>query len=146
MAPAGDFSTDPQSMSESFLLSNMIPQNGTMNSGIWAGLESANRACAKSVGAIFVLTGPIFERTPKTIGAGQVAVPSHLYKIILEVQGGDSRAYLMPNTALPAQGGGFTQYRVTIDEVESRSGLDFFPAGQVAEGSLGTLSKKTFGT
>jgi endonuclease G, mitochondrial len=146
MAPAGDFSTDPQAMSESFLLSNMVPQNGTMNSGIWAGLESATRACAKGVGVVFVLTGPIFEGIPKTIGAGQVAVPSHLFKIILEVQSGDSRAYLMPNTALPAQGGGFTQYRVSIDEVEGRTGLDFFPGGQVSEDTLGTLCKNTFGT
>ncbi|MDX2004422.1 MAG: DNA/RNA non-specific endonuclease [Meiothermus sp.] len=146
MAPAGDFSTDPQAMSESFLLSNMVPQNGTMNSGIWAGLESATRACARSVGAIYVLTGPVFEGTPRAIGTNQVAVPSHLYKIILEAQGGDSRAYLMPNTALPAQGGGFTQYRVSIDEVERRTGLDFFPGGQVLEDGLGTLCKNTFGT
>ena len=146
MAPAGDFSTDAMAMSESFLLSNMVPQNSTMNSGIWAGLESATRACAKSVGTVYVLTGPVFDNPipTKTIGPNQVGVPDKLYKVIVEPTTGNSRAYLMPNTAIPSQPG-FTNYRVSIDTVEAATGLDFFPLGSLDEAGLGTLCLNTYG-
>ncbi|WP_052351583.1 DNA/RNA non-specific endonuclease [Deinococcus pimensis] len=143
MTPAADSDT-PKEMSESFLLSNMVPQNGPMNQGIWAGLEGATRACAQQVGEIYVITGPVFEGNVRTIGDG-VAVPSALYKIVLDAKSGDSRAFLMPNRSL-RRSSDYAQYETTIDDVERRTNLDFFPQGSVDEARRGTLCPQAYGS
>lgn len=145
MAPAADFTTDLEQMSQSFLLSNMVPQNHTLNAGAWEGLEAATRACAKNTGEVYVLSGPIFAATPRTIGVNRVAVPSQVFKVILDLETGNSRAYIMPNSAL-SKTSGFTAWRVSIDTVEQLTGLDFFPAGNIDETNLGTLCKDAYGT
>lgn len=129
MAPAADFTSTEQAMQESFYLSNMVPQDSAMNSGIWSSLENATRACAKTLGDIYILTGPIFEGTPQTVGADNVAVPSSIYKIV--VSGKAARAFIMPNRKLPPARSNFTRYEVTVDEVQRATGLNFFPSGGV---------------
>ena len=129
MAPAADFTSTDEAMNQSFYLSNIVPQDSGMNSGIWASLESATRSCAKQLGSLYVLTGPIFEGQSKTIGSDKVAVPSSIYKIV--VSGNAARAFLMPNRKLPAARSNFTRYEVTVDEVQRATGLTFFPGGNV---------------
>jgi endonuclease G len=143
LTPAADSDT-PEEMRESFLLSNMVPQNGPMNQGIWSGLENATRACAERLGELFVVTGPIFEGNVRTIGEG-VAVPTALYKIVLDAKTGQSRAFVMPNRALPRTSG-YGQYETTVDDVERRTNLDFFPQGTVDEAARGDLCREAFGS
>ena len=142
MAPAADFTTDAARMSQSFLLSNMVPQNGSLNSGWWDSLERATRACAKTLGAVYVLSGPIYTGPVTTIGSGRVAVPSSLFKIIADA-GGNSRAFVVPNAAGVKPG--FAPYRVTVAAVEAATGVNFFPTGGVDEGALGTLCPGAYG-
>lgn len=145
LAPAADFSDDPQEMQESFLLSNMVPQNGPMNEGIWAGLESATRACSRSAREIYVLTGPVFTGgRARTVGRNNIAVPGALYKIVLDPRSGDFRAYLMPNRAL-RRTSNFAPYAVPIGDIERQTGLTFFPNGSVNKSSLGSLCADAFG-
>jgi len=129
MAPAADFTSTDEAMNQSFYLSNMVPQDSGMNSGIWASLEGATRSCAKQLGSVYVMTGPVFEGKPRTIGDDQVAVPSSIYKIV--VHGNAARAFLMPNRKLPAARSNFTRYEVTVNEVQRATGLTFFPGGNV---------------
>jgi endonuclease G, mitochondrial len=136
MAPAGDFNSSLDQMSESFFLSNMVAQVHSFNAGIWERLETSTRSCAKSLGDVFVLTGTIFDATSTTIGVGQVVVPTHLFKIIYDPTSGNSRAFIMPNSAIS---GAFRPWQVSIDEVELRTGLDVFPQAMVNESELGTL-------
>ncbi len=143
MAPAGDFTSDEAVMQQSFYLSNMVPQNGPMNRGIWSGLESATRACAGSLGGLFVLTGPVFEGRTKTIGPDGVAVPSSLYKVV--VRGNKARAFLMPNRDLPRTGN-FLRYEVTVDEVQRATGLMFFPGGEVNTQQRGDFCAGYYGS
>lgn len=144
MAPAADFTQDAGAMSQSFLLSNMVPQNHTLNAGAWEGLENATRACAKSLGDVYVITGPILDTAPITIGANRVAIPSKVYKIIFDPKSSDSRAYIFPNQPIAKQAG-YTDWQVSIDSVEQQTGLDFFPDGRLDEGTLGSLCKDSFG-
>ncbi len=129
MAPAGDFSSSDDAMSESFYLSNIVPQDSGMNSGVWSSLESATRACAKQLGSVYVLTGPVFEGRNQVIGNDKVAVPSSIYKIV--VSGKNARAFIMPNRKLPPARSDFSRYAVTVDEVQRATGLNFFPQGNV---------------
>ncbi len=61
MAPAADMRWSVQAMKECFYLSNICPQERSFNAGNWADLESLMRHWADCYGAIWIVTGPIFE-------------------------------------------------------------------------------------
>ena len=142
MAPAADFVGGTTQMTQLFYLSNMVPQNGEMNRGIWAGLEGATRSCAKSLGDLYILTGPVFAGRVRTVGPDAVAVPSSLYKVV--VSGDSARAFLLPNKSLPATRN-FSGYETTVDAVQSATGLTFFPAGGVNTSQQGRFCSGSYG-
>ena len=144
MAPAADFSGSENAMNQSFYLSNMVPQDTGMNSGIWASLESATRSCAKQLGSLYVLTGPIFEGKAKYVGLHNVAVPSSLYKIV--VSGNSARAFIMPNRKLPPARSNFLRYQVSVNEVQRATGLTFFPGGKVNTQTSGNFCSGSYGS
>ncbi|MBJ6800883.1 DNA/RNA non-specific endonuclease [Geomonas propionica] len=126
MAPAADMAWDEQAMSESFFLSNMVPQAGEgMNRGIWAELEGKVRAWVEKRGELFIYSGPIYPKgAVKTIGRNHVAVPSALYKVILDPARREALALIMPNQ--PLESDDMPKYLVPVREVERQTGLDFF--------------------
>ncbi|MFA5143291.1 MAG: DNA/RNA non-specific endonuclease [Candidatus Omnitrophota bacterium] len=129
LAPAADMARDTQTMSESFLLSNMTPQVGIgFNRGIWKNLEEKVRSWVHQKKNIYVFTGPIYANsTYKTIGPNRVAVPAHFYKIIVSCtetgENLDSIAFILPNQKGP--GNMLPQFITSIREIEKRTGLDF---------------------
>lgn len=140
LSPAADFAFSEKAMSETFYMSNMSPQKGSLNRGIWKDLESQVRLWAANFGRVYVVSGPVLEKPAseyKTIGENQVAVPEFYYKVILaplyadendkaspeDAQSVLAMAYIFPNEKCE---GSLDDYQVTVDEVESRTGLDFF--------------------
>lgn len=125
MAPAGDMRWDQQAMTESFYLSNMVPQVGKgMNQGIWKDMEEKVRHWALDRGELYIYTGPIYaNEAPKTIGAGKVAVPTHIYKIVYDPIRVEAIAFIMPNAKLKSSD--TPNYIVPIREVEEKTGLNF---------------------
>lgn len=125
MAPSADMRWDAQAMKESFYLSNMVPQVPDMNQHIWKDLEEKVRNWAIERGELYIYTGPIYAEGMEhdTIGANNVSVPTHIYKIIFDPVQLESVAFIMPNSELdPADMPG---YIVSIREVEQQTGLDF---------------------
>ena len=127
MAPAADFRWSAEAMDDTFYLSNMCPQTHAFNSGIWSDLESAIRSMAYEDGSIYVVTGPVLTDGPyDTIGENKVAVPSYFYKVVLDYSEPTIKAigFILPheNSKNP-----LSYFAVTVDEVEERTGLDFFP-------------------
>lgn len=88
MVPAGDQAWSEDSLRDTFLLSNVVPQQQSVNSGRWRQLEAAVRRIAAHSEAVYVFTGPLFD-SPESefIGASRVSVPSHFFKVLLVVQG-----------------------------------------------------------
>lgn len=126
MAPAGDFSTSPHQMAESFYLSNMVPQFPENNQGPWMMLESHVRSLAKRADDLYVVTGPIFPAVIQTtVGPNHVAVPTQLYKLALDSKSGRIGAWLMPNAEVPKNQ--WNDYCTSVAKVEQASGLTFFP-------------------
>ena len=125
MAPAGDNTQTDKIMSESFLLSNMVPQIANNNRGIWKQLETKVRTYVGSTNDLYVTSGPIYDAGYKTIGPGKVGVPTRLYKIVIDVKGNKASAYIFPNAALPAND--FEKYKVSIADVEKATGINFNP-------------------
>ena len=126
MAPAADMAWDERAMSESFYLSNMVPQVGAgMNRGIWAELEKKVRRWVQERGELYVYSGPIYKPGEvKTIGRNKVAVPDSLFKVILDPVRREAIAVIMPNRPLDTKD--MPAYLVPVDEVERQTGLEFF--------------------
>lgn len=141
LSPAGDFVSDEEAMSESFFMSNMSPQAPGLNRGIWKDLETSVRNWAKNYGRVYVISGPILEKDAndyEKIGIYSiVAVPEYFYKVILIPLYADENdkatpddtseavalAFIFPNEKCS---GSIWDFQVTVDEVENRTGLNFF--------------------
>ncbi len=126
LAPAADMGWSEQAMEESFYYSNMSPQRAGFNRGIWKRLEEQVRQWAVDNQTIYVVTGPVLESNLPTIGANKVAVPNYYYKVILDYTKPTLKAigFIMPNTSSSLS---LSNYAVTIDSVETVTGINFFP-------------------
>jgi endonuclease G, mitochondrial len=127
LAPAADMKMSSESMGESFYMSNMSPQVPEFNRGIWAKLESTVRTWAVDNDSLYIDSGPVLTKAYyPTIGANKVAVPDFYYKVVLDYTGDEVKAigFILPNKKSTKD---LQDYAVTVDEVESITGLDFYP-------------------
>ncbi len=96
--PDGKGLNPTQAMSESFYLTNMVPQVGPNNNrGIWSDLEGQVRGWAVHRNQLLVVTGPVYVKGYQTIGNSGVAVPTYMYKVVLDPKRMESIAFLVPN-------------------------------------------------
>lgn len=127
MCPAADNKWSKKAMEESFLFTNMCPQNGNLNRGDWNEMEMACRKWAKKYGDLYIVCGPIlYKGKHKTIGKNKVVVPEAFFKVVLRT-GDNPQAigFIYKNTSgnRPKD-----SYVNTVDEVERITGIDFFPS------------------
>ena len=132
LVPAGDSTETDADMSESFFLSNMVPQNQNNNRGIWKQLETAVRNTVLSGKDLYVASGTIYNKDYKEIGTHKVGVPSHVWKVIINKTDNKSVGFIFPNTALPVSD--LPKYAVSVSEVEKQTGINFSPKSPVDEG------------
>ncbi len=128
MAPAGDMKFDQQAMDRCFLMTNIAPQSHALNGGTWNKLEDKCRQWARVDSAIIIICGPILTPEPtEFIGKARVAVPQAFFKVVLSPFANPPRAigFIMPNSRVA---GGLQATAVSVDSVESVTGLDFFSA------------------
>ncbi len=128
MAPAGSMKGSAKEMSESFLLTNMCPQNNRMNSGAWNRIEEWVRRQARNEGSLYVITGPIYDlnEVPRVIGQTQVRVPDFFFKIVLdETPPRKMIAFIAANKDSYKRP---YQFVVSVDDVEEATGFNFFSA------------------
>ena len=127
--PAADASFSKESLEDTFCLSNICPQNPKLNRGIWLSLERSIREIVKKEGSADVISGPLFLSSEKegkrfvtyeVIGANEVAVPTHFFKVIKTPKG--TWAYVIPNQEETRD---FESYRFPIDRLEKISGIKF---------------------
>ncbi|SNR47199.1 endonuclease G [Lutibacter agarilyticus] len=126
LCPAGDRKFSKEAFDETFLMSNVTPQTYEFNSGVWNRLEQKVRYWAKKHRKLYVVTGGILTQNLKRIGNEKVAVPKYFYKIVLDYQEPEIKAvaFLMPHKKSEK---GLHQFVVSIDEIEQKTGIDFFP-------------------
>lgn len=126
MCPAADQKWSPEAMNDCFAMSNICPQDHSLNSGAWSTLEKRCRRWAERDSAIVIVCGPIYEESDIIrIGSNGVRVPGAFFKVIAAPYSDPPRgiAFVYPNMASP---GNMQNYAMTIDEVEKLTGYNFF--------------------
>lgn len=126
MCPAGDNKWSKLAMEQSFLLTNMCPQNRNLNGGDWKELEEKCRDWANNYGEIYIVCGPIFnEGKNETIGGNkEIWVPNAFYKVILCMHNTPKAiGFIYPNKGKHHS---MDYYVTSVDNIESQIGIDFF--------------------
>ena len=139
MCPAGDNKWDKEAMTQSFLFTNICPQNHGLNKYEWNDLEIQCRDWAREYGAVDIVCGPLYsskggrykvgsshDPQQKTIGRNKVWVPDAFFKVVLCRQGRPKAiGFVYRNEGVKQLK---TEAVRTVDEVEALTGIDFFPA------------------
>ncbi|HLP64048.1 DNA/RNA non-specific endonuclease [Flavobacterium sp.] len=126
LCPAGDRKYSKSAFDETFYTSNISPQLHDFNEGIWNRLEQKVRYWAGKYDGIYVVTGGVLDENLPTIGDEDVTVPNYFYKVLLDENDGDYKmiAFLVPHRDSDRP---LYEFVVSVDEVEKRTGIDFFP-------------------
>ncbi|XP_042193385.1 endonuclease G, mitochondrial [Callorhinchus milii] len=137
LAAAANHRHSPSAMSDTFYLSNVVPQNPNLNQNAWNNLEKYCRSLTKFNKNVYVCTGPLFLPRAESdgkmyvkyqvIGKNNIAVPTHMFKVlILEKYNGEIelRSYVMPNQPVDPDTR-LDHFLVPIESIERASGLLF---------------------
>jgi len=126
LAPAADMSFSEEAMNESFLMSNIAPQLPAFNRGIWSVLENQVRNWVRYNGALYVVTGSIWDERSKRIAKQSIPVPGYYYKILFDTNKSSKGmiVFLIPNSDVRNS---IFDYVITVDSLERLTAIDFFP-------------------
>jgi len=122
---------------ETFLMSNMSPQYGSLNSGVWLKLETAIREIRDDPGKdhVWAIVGPVFGDEPVSINRGHgkyLPIPDKYFCIIVDPHiypyDTPSKAhidcFIIPQNA--PRNSNPDDYPATREEVEEATNLKFF--------------------
>ena len=134
LVPASDMTNNYESLKETFFFTNCVPQHKGLNRGVMKQLESKLRGWTQELGTVVIITGWVVEDSlsymwgEKKIenynpGYPYIPIPNYYYKVFIDVKGNRSIAFLLPNKLST---GPLRDYIVSIDFLESKTGLDFF--------------------
>jgi endonuclease G len=132
-APDGDLSWSEIVEYESFLMTNMYPQHGSLNRGIWKLLETSIRGWAVQTNQSYtIFVGAMYGAGDETIGAG-VIVPHGYYKIVINNNTKQIAGWRFPHTKPYVNlGNDLTKFRVSVAQLQQEAGVQYkFPAGTV---------------
>lgn len=131
IVPSADRFADQRQNEETFLLTNIVPQTGSLNQYPWNELEQYARSVAYSGGSTYTFAGVYGEQDRLK---GKIAVPTNCWKVIVVFPQGnngilkaDTRviAVDMPNVN-GIDNMHWQDYLTTVRDIEEKTGLDLF--------------------
>ena len=128
LCPAEDMSFSQEATDTTFYMSNMTPQMGSFNRGIWKKLEMKVRTWAKGFKELYVVSGAVLKNGLQRIGPKKdISVPMQFYKVVLVNTKTDKKmiAFLFPHKKSDAA---LATFAVPADSIEKITGINFFPA------------------
>jgi len=131
-APDGDMSWSEIVEYESFLMTNMYPQHGSLNRGIWKLLETSIRGWVVQRNQSYTIyVGAIYGASNPTIGAGRVVVPNGYYKIVINNVSKEVAGWGFPHVAPYGNlGNDLTKFRLPVAQIEQQAGVKYaYPQG-----------------
>lgn len=126
LCPAGDNKWDITAMYETFLMTNIVPQDKALNDGYWNEIEMKCRLWAKKYGDIYIVSGPVPCKKPwKTIGEKKIFVPDDLFKVVLCLNGSPKVICFIYHNS--DNNKPMNQSVCSLKEIEQLTGIEFFP-------------------
>lgn len=127
LCPAADNKWSEEAMYQSFLFTNICPQDHGLNVGDWNEMENQCRSWARQYGSIYIACGPIFyNQKHKTIGKHKIPVPEAFFKVVLRMKPSPCAiGFIYKNQDDNRPKGDYVN---SVDQVERITGIDFFPA------------------
>ena len=125
---------------QTFYVTNSVPQiQNSFNGGIWNSLEQALQGIAESQ-TLYIVTGVAFNKVGETKSityttakddTKSVPVPNYFYKVVLKVSKDDNGTVTSASTVgfwfeHKTYSDSYTNYAVSVDQIEQWTGFDFF--------------------
>lgn len=138
MAPAADYTSEPAHRDATFLMTNICPQDSSLNRYYWKRIEDSARDLLATAARVHVITGPLF--LPKQAHNGKwyvsyqvigenpaeepVAVPTHFFKVIIAEYDSwcEPYALIVPNERIDSSTP-LSEVAVPIAAVEKAAGF-----------------------
>lgn len=118
-------------------MSNAVARSRSLSQGAWYGLEWSIRNLVNRESEVHVLTGPIFKEVPVVESLETQTphrVPDAFFKIVVSTNNEVTAFIFDQDLAVHVH---HCDNRASIDEIESATGLDFFPdSPRLVSGSL----------
>lgn len=126
LVPPEDMYTSPKAVEETFLTSNTVPHKPVFNKNVWKKMEMLIREWAAEGNTLYIVTGPVLTDAPfGTFGQNKISIPLRYYKVILDVTGERAIGFIMRSNVAS---GAPKAFAISVDELETITGIDFFPA------------------
>ena len=132
MVPSADRFGDPAANTETFLMTNIVPQTKDLNQFVWERLERYERSIVRRGSDVYVIAGVAGEQGRIR---GKVTIPARCWKIIVVLPPGSNEintdirviAVDIPNTG-GIGADNWRKYLTTVRLIEQRTGYDFLSA------------------
>lgn len=130
MCPSGDNKWHQTAQEQSFLMTNICPQNHNLNKNDWNDLEQLCRTWARRYDKVYIVCGPVLRGSKhKTIGKQRnrrITVPEAFYKVVLRLDDHPAAiGFVYENNGVRQP---MKDAVRTVDEIEELTGIDFFYA------------------
>lgn len=140
ICPSADRLCSREANYQTFYLSNMQPQFNSFNAGVWANMEAAVRNLVSRNSSwcdtLFVCKGGTIDEGSYNnynlvyhVQANGLIVPRYFYMALLRKKGTQYDAialWIDQITKWDSDEKNFAQFAISIDELERRTGIDFF--------------------
>ena len=135
--PSADRLYDYSSNDKTFYGTNMTPQLSKLNQYFWRNLENKVRSWAYSSDTCYVVTGCLTDGSTEYALDNvdkKITVPSHYYKAVLRYSKSTTLGFagymgcaILLEHRDYGNGSNFKEYAISIDELEKKTGIDFYP-------------------
>ena len=110
---------------ETFLCSNIVPQNPALNQGPWRLLEETiSHDWANENEEVWVITGPLYDHEIEMMGS-KVEIPDAFFKIVVDRLGDHIRVLAFVMKQEIGRKDDYRHHLISVDKIESLSGFDF---------------------
>ncbi len=138
LAAAGNYKRSIKEKQETYIISNVVPQDPVLNATVWNNLEKWTRGITGWFDEVLVVTGPLYVSRKygnrkivryEVLGRNEIAVPTHLFKVLLGERQ-NRRPYMagfiVPNKRPKDTSTPIWKFQVEVAKIERISGLVFF--------------------
>lgn len=130
--PSADRLCNATANRQTFYGTNIIPQLGTHNTGVWGKLETQVRNIANKCDTAYVVTGGVVEgakEISEDSDGKAITIPVAFFKAVLSYTKGGNPEWASAGFYTKHEGTGGSDVKsiaMTIDELEQKLGMDFF--------------------